>query len=203
MWGDFGASWLGWDSRAGRATPSVAPELTDRPRRYGFHGTIKPPFQLLGGTSGKELADALQALCADSCAVALPSLRLSRIGRFLALTAPQEQTQVSMLADKVVRDLDRFRAPLTDADLARRRSLRLTDRQEALLVTWGYPYVMDQFRFHLTLTGPVKATEAAQDAVQAALEPLMQQPLSVDSLSLMGEAADGFFHEVARFSLPG
>ena len=29
----------------------------------------------------------------------------------------------------------------------------LTDRQEALLTQWGYPYVMEEFRFHITLTG--------------------------------------------------
>ena len=63
-----GADWLGWDSETGRAAPQPAldglPEspaaLTASPRRYGFHGTIKPPFRLAAGTDPAALAAALR-----------------------------------------------------------------------------------------------------------------------------------------------
>jgi hypothetical protein len=52
----------------------------------------------------------------------------------------------------VVTGLDAFRAPLTGAEFARRRPDALTPRQRELLKAWGYPYVLAEFRFHLTLT---------------------------------------------------
>ena len=56
---DAAAAWLGWDLTRGRAVaqpdlpglvdlPGLA-DLTAEPRKYGFHGTIKPPFRLAGG----------------------------------------------------------------------------------------------------------------------------------------------------------
>jgi hypothetical protein len=58
-----GAEWLGWDSVAGipvahpevPGLPDAAEVLTRTPRKYGFHGTVKPPFFLAAGTD----ADAL------------------------------------------------------------------------------------------------------------------------------------------------
>lgn len=200
-WGDFGADWLGWDNRSGSERKSPQPVLTERPRKYGFHATVKPPFRLATGVSPEQLSTALETLCAELDAIALSSLQLSRIGHFFALTAPDEAECLRGLASRVVAELDGFRAPLTAEDLARRRASRLTERQDALLEQWGYPYVMEEFRFHLTLTGPVKGRDAAPPGLDAALAPLAGTPLRLGSLSLLGEQGDGRFVEVARFNL--
>lgn len=49
---EFGAAWLGWDPVAGQSMahpaidglPRDISEITASPRKYGLHGTIKPPF---------------------------------------------------------------------------------------------------------------------------------------------------------------
>ncbi|MCA8883915.1 MAG: DUF1045 domain-containing protein [Rhodobacteraceae bacterium] len=209
----FGAGWLGWDAAMGRdcahpdvpGLPDSVAALTATPRKYGFHGTIKPPFRLADGHSADDLAAALTRLCATRAAVRLDGLGLTRIGRFLALTPLGDTRALADLAGAAVAGLDAFRAPATEAELARRRAGRLSDRQDALLVRWGYPYVMEEFRFHLTLTGPLDP--AALQAAEAALRPLVEGvapgPVTVGDLTLLGEAEDGRFHHIARAALSG
>lgn len=208
---EFGASWLGWDSAAGRARAHpVAGDVdvqavTATPRKYGFHGTIKPPFRLADGQSAEGLGDALAALCADAAPVTLEGLKLARLGRFLALVPVGDADALAALAARTVKQLDSFRAPPTDAELAKRRGARLTPAQDAHLVRWGYPYVLDQFRFHLTLTGPLdKATATAVEAALA--EPvaaLALTPYRMTGLTLLGEDAHGMFHQIHRYTLTG
>jgi putative phosphonate metabolism protein len=209
----IGAEWLGWDAEAGAAVvqPEVAglprplAELTARPQKYGFHGTIKPPFRLAAGTTPAELDAALAALCRGLAPVVLPGLRLERLGGFLALTPAGDAAALGRLAAEVVRGLDGFRAPNPPEEIARRRPERLTPRQRALLERWGYPYVMEEFRFHMTLTGDLPAAEA--EAVAAVLGPLLApalpRPFRIGSLCLFGEAADGRFRLMHRYTLSG
>ena len=65
------------------------------------------------------------------------------------------------------RAFDRCRAPLSDADLARRRRSPLTPEQDARLLAWGYPYVFEDFRFHMTLTGSVREPDTAARLMEA------------------------------------
>jgi hypothetical protein len=85
--------------------------------------------------------------------VTIPSLEVRRLGGFIAVVPTEPSAALADLAAATVAALDPFRAPPSEAELARRRKARLSDRQEALLMKWGYPYVMEEFRFHLTLTG--------------------------------------------------
>ena len=105
----------------------------------------------------------------------------------------------------MVARFDPFRAPPDAVELDRRRAQRLTTRQEAMLQRWGYPYVMEEFRFHMTLTGPLPPAELA--AVEAALAPilapLLPAPFPIDALTLQGEDREGRFHQIARVPLTG
>lgn len=207
---DFGAAWLGWDIAAGQ--PAAHPDvtgvdvaaLTATPRKYGLHATVKPPFRLRDGTTPEALSLALDAFCAARKAVPLDGLDLHRIGGFLALVPRGDIHALNALAADTVRELDAFRAPLTDADLIRRRATRLTPAQDALLMRWGYPYVMDEFRFHITLTGRL-GPEA--DDLRARLAPLVAPvlpiPYIIEDLCLVGEADDGRFHLIRRVPLSG
>ena len=209
----FAGAWLGWDPERGAevAHPAVAAlprpvaELTETPRKYGFHGTIKPPFRLAEGQSIEALHAAVGALCARLAPVTLEGLDLSRLGSFLALTPKGDTGALAELAGTVVQGLDSFRAPLSEAEIAKRNPGKLTPAQRALLETWGYPYVLDEFRFHLTLTGKLSGDEA--EAVKAALAPvvapLLPVPFRVTSLCLFGEAEDGRFHLLHRYTLSG
>lgn len=208
------AAWLGWDIAAGRAVPRPDPsslgsagtdlaEVTRAPSRYGFHGTIKPPFRLRDGVTAHDLEAASARLLHANAPIALPELRLARIGRFLALVPARPCPELSALAERVVRGLDGFRAPLTPEDRARRRPERLSPRQLTLLDTWGYPYVCEEFRFHLTLTGPLATEELdrLEDMLAAYLSSEALAPQWVDALCLCGERPDGRFEVIARQSL--
>ncbi|MEM7269380.1 MAG: DUF1045 domain-containing protein [Pseudomonadota bacterium] len=203
---EFGDSWLGWDAEAGENVahldaPVDVHAITTTPRKYGFHGTLKPPFRLTGDPAA--LFSALEDLAASQAPFQTPPLRLSRIGPFLALTLSGPSSDLAKLAAACVEALDPFRAQPTEAELAKRRAAGLTDAQDALLLRWGYPYVMEEFRFHLTLTGALDDTtaEAALDALTPLTEPHCQNPLDVRELTLFGEAEDGRFHIVRRFPL--
>ena len=130
-------------------------ELTASPRRYGLHGTLKPPFFLSDKTTETELLDAVAALATGRKAFDLPPLKLETIGSFLALTPSAPCSELDDLARSCVTELDRFRCPPGPQELARRRAPGLTLNQERLLEQWGYPYVLEEFRFHLTLTGRI------------------------------------------------
>ena len=207
---DFGAAWLGWDLARGCEVPhpdvAQLPEaveaLTRRPRKYGFHGTVKPPFRLAAGQTRAGLERAAKALCADRSPVPLDGLKVARLGRFVALLPETTNAALSDLASGVVAGLDSFRAPSSEDELARRRAARLTPRQEEMLRTWGYPHVMQDFRFHITLSGPLKQAQA--DAVVTALTPTLAplaERLVIRDLCLVGERPDGRFETLKRLPL--
>lgn len=211
----FGAGWLGWDPVVGRAVahPPAPPltgadieRVTRTPRRYGFHGTLKAPFRLAEGVGYDDLHRAVAGLAAASAPVALPGLRLTRLGRFVALTPAGDQAALARLAERLVIDLDDLRAPLDDAELARRRRSPLTPRQDMLLRQWGYPYALEEFRFHLTLTGALPAEEG--ERVTAALRPLvarfLKEPVVVGEVCLFADPGGGrCFRLVDRVPLAG
>lgn len=204
---DFGARWLGWDTRAGRpCAPLAPPAWVAAARRYGFHATIKPPFRLAEGAALPDLTAAIRDLAARLSPVHLQGgLTLTDLNGFLALTPRSQPPALIELAASVVRDLDPFRAPLTEAEIARRCPETLSAAARVNLNRWGYPHVMDDFRYHMTLTGPLDASDTA--AARAALTPhlaaLLPDPHPITELALMAEDQDGFFHDLTRCRLGG
>ncbi|SNR34827.1 DUF1045 domain-containing protein [Puniceibacterium sediminis] len=209
----FGAAWLGWDAANGLpcpppdipGLPAPAHDITATPRKYGLHGTIKPPFRLATGTTPAQLKTAFANLCATQPRITLDALALTRLGRFLALTPTGDTSALSDLAAQAVQQLDPFRAPPTDAELQRRNPASLSPRQRELLALYGYPYVLEAFRFHITLTGRLApdALSATESALRPQLAPLLSAPFHIDALTLCGEDSEGRFHELDRLSLTG
>lgn len=209
---EFGAAWLGWDAAEGALRPhsplpglpaALQAEITETPRKYGLHGTLKPPFRLAEGSRRAALEADLAKLAARLAPVRLDGLALSRLGGFLALTPEGDTAALAALAAACVRDLDAHRAPPSEAELARRRAARLSPAQEENLARWGYPYVMGDFRFHLTLTGrlPRSKAEAVQAALAPPLAPLLPRPFPISDLCLFGERPDGRFQILSRHPL--
>ncbi|MEO1491279.1 MAG: DUF1045 domain-containing protein [Pseudomonadota bacterium] len=205
----FGASWLGWDVEAGAGVshPDVngfdVAAATETPRKYGFHGTMKPPFRLADGSDADGLAEAVATLASAVPAFEAPPLALRRLGPFLALVPSAPSASLADLAGRCVMDLDRFRAPQGEAELAKRRANGLTAEQDALLLQWGYPYVLSEFRFHLTLTGRLDdaTAEHAIDVLSPLTAPLCTEPMPVREICLCGEAQDGRFRLIHRYAL--
>ena len=150
-----GSAWLGRDVRSGAALPQPAiadlAALTADARRYGLHATLRPPMRL-AGTWDAFLADA-RAVARACAPFALPALHLCDVGGFLALREAAPCVPLRALADACVLGTEAHRAPPDTAELARRRAAGLTARQDALLEAFGYPYVLDAWFFHVTLTG--------------------------------------------------
>ena len=205
---DFGAGWLGWDLVHGhevrqKDVPGLR-DITMTPRKYGFHGTLKPPFRLIDTRMFADLEKTTSDLAASLAPAVCDSLELVTLGRFLALTPLGGTEAVQRLAQACVTELDAFRAPTDAPELARRRAAGLSARQDALLVQWGYPYVMEEFRFHMTLSGSLPEAEipAWTDQVQRYL-PDLPAPFVLDQIALCGERADGRFEMLHRYTLAG
>lgn len=158
-----GATWLGRDPASGAAVVQPAlpgiEEVTAEARGYGFHATLKPPMRLADGGSWEGLIKATHELAGRIAPFKLPSLAVANLHGFLALRETSFCRPLQALADACVEGLDRFRAQPSDAELARRRRARLTEAQEAMLTRFGYPYVLETWFFHMTLTRRLSAEE--------------------------------------------
>lgn len=202
-WWAFGAHWLGRNEHDNTVLPQPLLEglppaefaaITAEPRRYGFHATVKAPFRLSAAHDESDLVARLGRLAQTLAPVALGPLRGAALGDFVALVPAAEPDGLQALAAACVAGLDDLRAPAEAAELARRRAAPLDARETELLDLYGYPYVMDRFRLHLTLTGPVNGTLAQQvcRAVAAEVERLnVQAPLILDRLCLFVERSPG------------
>lgn len=203
----FGEEWLGWSLRHGQAV-AQPPELagpTAVPRRYGFHATLKAPFHLAQGATIPALTDTLRRHCAGIAPVALPGgLRLMSYEGFLALLPAQNTPGLQALAAGLVQKLDHFRAPLSDADRARRNPDALSPAQRENLERWGYPWIFDDFQFHMTLSGPLsKADIAPLRALAGAKLPPLPVPYTITQVSVVGEDSSKRFHLIAEVPLAG
>ncbi len=192
----FGDRWLGRDvetditleqPKLAAISAARLQAITEAPRHYGFHGTLKPPFALATGSDRAQVQAAVSAFAADRNAFHIARLKLKAIGNFLALSPADPVPALDTLAADCVRAFDPFRAPPDAAELAKRLSAGLTTRQSEHLARWGYPYVFDEFRFHLTLTGAITndtEREIVQESLSPLLEPLLSEPVLVDALCL-------------------
>ena len=195
--------WLGRDAFTSKRIKrsSLVPGLDDEAfedhltsaRRYGFHGTLKAPFALAPGYNLDALEDALESWCARHEPFALPAFKVGRLGRFFALLPTGLSTDLSGLAASLVRAFDPFRAPLSEADIARRNPDRLSQSQRDNLMAWGYPYIFEDFRFHMTLTDPVEDTlaPAFDAALNTHFKAALATPRQVSAICLFVEPERG------------
>ncbi|OYR18913.1 DUF1045 domain-containing protein [Brucella thiophenivorans] len=201
------ANWLGRSAFSGEAVKvpairTLAAEdiaaLTAEPRRYGFHGTLKAPFSLDASYEESDLLSALMYFASSTRPFMIPRLQVQGIGPFFALVPEEPVAELNQLANDVVVSFDRFRAPLRDAEIAKRRPERLSEAQRQNLDRWGYPYVFDEFRFHMTLTGPVDEKQRPQ--VERALDdffaPVLDDAVEIANLALFVEPEKGAPFEI-------
>ena len=197
--------------------PPVPAAWTASPARYGFHATLKAPFHLAADVTEADLVDACAALARAHAPRPLAGLGVQRLRHFVALVQPGPDETVDALAADAVVGLEPFRAPLDAAGLARRRPETLDPAARARLERWGYPHVLDGFRFHMTLSSSLPDGDAAGagepggvtvDGWIAALaarfaETVPETPV-LDRVALCRQdAADAPFVRVAEFPLGG
>lgn len=205
------AAWLGRDAFTGATpTPPVVSTLTPAEiafhsaaaRRYGFHATLKAPFLLAERESEASLLEAVARFASTTEPFAISRLAIGQIDGFFALVPASPVAALNRLADDVVRMFDRFRAPLSEADIERRNPDALSAEQFQNLHRWGYPYVFDAFRFHMTLTGRVGGHEAERvgTALAEVFETTLAAPVPVDGIALFVEPEPGAPFAVRSYS---
>ena len=213
-WWAFGATWLGRDEERDVALPRPPvgaghlkgmDAITAQPRRYGFHATLKAPFRLKPGLTADNLRARLQSFANTQRAVALGHLAPVWLDGFVALVPEAEDPGLRELASRCVTELDELRAEPTPAERARRRIDPADARAMELDQRYGYPHVLERFRFHMTLTGPVDDALSRQIIEQLA-HPVAQlnaqEPAMLDRLCLFVESRQGApFRRVADLGL--
>ncbi|MUM78851.1 DUF1045 domain-containing protein [Pseudodesulfovibrio sp. F-1] len=191
----FGSGWLGRCARTGLklrqpSLPGIAGrellELTAAPRHYGFHATLVSPFALKKGCALRDILDRVRIVARGFAPFDLSRLVVKEVGNFLALV-PGRQDEAAALAETCLRALQPLREPPSLAEMEKRRARGLTPTQERLLAGWGYPYVLQEYLFHFTLTGPVRdraCRRAQQRRIAEFAEPLRRKTHCVRSICL-------------------
>lgn len=197
-----GASWLGRNVFSGLPVDHPAvPGLgmheiafhTALPRRTGFHATFKAPFRLAEGQTESSLLNRLMRFAGSVEPITLPRLEVARLGDFYGLLLSRPCEPLDHLAASVVQEFDAFRAPFSEAEIERRNPEGLSAPQLANLYRWGHPYVMDEYRFHMTLSGPLLAKDfqRVETALRNHFDPVLQDRPVVANLALFVEREPG------------
>ncbi len=196
-----GSNTIGYDALNGVHRPAQAccglsqtewTALTEEPRRYGFHATLKAPFRLNSHRSEDELRAHFHTCVTQETVIGLKGLEAVCMGPFIALALTGDHQPVSQLAMRMVEAFETFRAPLNEAEVARRLRSPLSDKQRQNLETFGYPYVGDEYRFHMTLTGAI-ADADLRERIRAELgeritTAIGDRPVSLGVLALLKQA---------------
>lgn len=188
--------WLGrsaFDGEATRKPDHKIDGLVAAPARYGFHATMKAPFRLAEDADLGDLDARLAGFCASRDPVQIDSLVVSAQGPFFAFVPEAAPQALSDLEASVVKEFEPFRAPMDADEIARRSPDRLSARQRDNLRDWGYPYVFDDFRFHMTLTEAVVREDRGriEGVLRRRFADVDGRPVVIDALALFLEAAPG------------
>ncbi len=200
---DVGSRWLGRDAFSGGALPQPdlpgISELTAEARRYGFHATLKPPFAIADGMDAQGLVSAMKAVCGSLSPLSV-ELKVNLVDGFLALVPKGHSLALDTLAARCMREFDSFRRIASEPENAKRRAAGLSPRQESHLLRWGYPYVFEDFRFHMTLSRRLDADEAAllMPAAHQHFARVLAAPVTIGALTLFREPAPGAAFEAVR-----
>jgi hypothetical protein len=193
----FGSAVLGYDCYTGgsigrpailNAEPELWDRLTAEPRRYGFHATLKAPFNLSPSCREAQLVSALHSFAGLGHALPALTPAVRMLSGFAAIVPAVASPAIDELAAKCTTIFDAFRAPMTAQERAQRVASGLNQSQIANLDRWGYPYLFADFRFHMTLTSRVDVER--RDDVLAALQKALgrackDRALAIERISLL------------------
>ena len=194
----FGRSWFGRAndgatlqafSDSGFAGTGFA-KVPSAPGRYtGLHALLKAPFALRDGMGVDALKSRLVSFATRRKPAETGPLTLAREGRFLVLRPVEPTPVLEWLAAQCVAAFEDFAAPPGDTERAAHASPNLSDYQRLLLESFGDPYVLSEYRFYITLTGPLDKThlERVTQALWPVLEEICASGVTVDGLSLFGD----------------
>ncbi|MEA2978551.1 MAG: hypothetical protein QOF09_374 [Alphaproteobacteria bacterium] len=193
----FGSAVLGYNCYTGgyverpsvlAAEPDLWDRLTVEPRRYGFHATLKAPFQLAPSCREAQLISALHSFAGLGHAIPALTPAVRILSGFAAIVPATAAPAIDELASKCTTIFDAFRAPMSAEERAQRVASGLNQSQIANLDRWGYPYLFADFRFHMALTSKVDPNR--RDDVLATLQKALsrackEHALAIERISLV------------------
>lgn len=169
-------------------------------RRYGWHATIRAPFALDAGIAYEDLRDAVIALAQRFPTLTLP-LQLERLAGFLALRPSGDSAAIDQLAAACLHALEPLRAPLAEEVFCKHAD-GFDAVELGLLEQYGYPYVLDRYRFHMSLSAPATEVEEQILRDELARHAATWSIARADALSICREAAPGAdFEQIQRIPL--
>jgi hypothetical protein len=171
-WWRAGCEWLGRDAETGRLIeaplePSITAlgqsvaALTGSPRQYGWHATLVAPFHTAEGVTPQQVLSVAREWASHITPFSA-ALCPAEMGRFVALRAaqPEDDEAIRRIAASALHAVASLRARPSAEDARRRLASGLSERQQTLLHEWGYPYVLDEYRFHMTLSDALDSASA-------------------------------------------
>ena len=207
----FGKCWLGWDPYKGEETtksdlsklPSFKKfsSLVLTPKQYGFHGTIKAPFRLKNKYTYNDLENKVCEISKQIQSFHLDKLVIKKLGNFIALT-PSKNLKVNDVSNKFVEGLDFLRDDLSEDEIKKRHPHKLSFVQKKMLFKWGYPYVFNEFKFHLTLTGKLRIEEIdnVYKYLQTILKSVNLRKIHFKSICIFGQKTDEKFYFIKKIN---
>jgi putative phosphonate metabolism protein len=188
------SAWFGSDPITNAPIPEpTRNDITAEARNYGFHATLKPPMRLRNGTNWNDFQTAVETTAAKLAPFDLPPLAVADLRGFLALRETTPCPPLEALADACVEQLDPFREPPSEEELARRRKANLSPEQDAMLTRWGYPYMFNTWFFHMTLTRRLSDAEKSTilPAVESWFAPALAVPRRVEDICIFIQPTQG------------
>ena len=178
-------------------------DYCEQPAKYGFHATLKAPFRLKRNVKTKNFYDVISHIAAQHSRFKIKGLKIVYSKKFTFITSRKPNKLLINLESDLVKHLDTFRAELNKTEIKKRIPDSLTFKQNKYLKEWGYPFVFDQFKFHMTLMN--QNNNKLSNKQKLELEKLIYKTsnnvIEFNEISLLGENKNGHFEEIKRFKL--
>jgi len=216
---EFGRYWFGWDplnaklinnkrrinylNRFGIKNLINIDKNVLIAKKYGFHGTLIPPFKLNKNYSTNTLFKKTEEIAKKLKKFKFYKFKLKKINNFYAFVQNKKNNNINKLSNRLVRELFKFRSPLTKKEINRRNPSKLSKLQLNILYKWGYPYLMSEFNFHMTLASEVTGNKLYLELkkIERNKEIILNEINNFDKIYIFGENQKGMFENLENFSL--
>ena len=178
-------------------------DYCEQPAKYGFHATLKAPFRLKRNVKTKNFYDVISHIAAQHSRFKIKGLKIVYSKKFTFITSRKPNKLLINLENDLVKHLDTFRAELNKTEIKKRIPDSLTFKQNKYLKEWGYPFVFDQFKFHMTLMNQNnnKLSNKQKLELEKLIYKISNNVIEFNEISLLGENKNGHFEEIKRFKL--
>ena len=172
-------------------------------KKYGFHGTLIPPFKLNKNYSTNTLFKKTEDITKKFKKFKFYKFKLKRLNNFYVFVQNKKNNNINKLSNRLVRELFKFRSPLTKKEIDRRNPSKLSKFQLNILYKWGYPYLMSEFNFHMTLASEVSGNKLYSELkkIENNKEIILNEINNFDKIYIFGENQKGMFENLENFSL--